>query len=353
MIQLKVKEFVNSKKKIYVYGTGKRGRGVRAYIKHYLREIDGWLVSDGRKTADVIDGVPVYECSSLQCNEEDGVVIGVSKEFYEDVVEQILANSSIKNVCFTDREYDLGRAIYYLEKNNVDISANPIDLGSFQIPNLFHRTDDMAVFAYSIEMLDLVLPYIGDETCLVEGSYEYEKCVLNEGDVVIDCGANVGLFSARAAAVGCKVYAFEPQPPVQEYLNMTKELYNEQIEIVQYALADYEGDTEFTVCDAGYGVSGMVIDREGMKIKVPVTTIDAFVQNNHLEKVDFIKADIEGAERLMLQGAVETMKKYAPKLSICTYHLHDDILVLTDIIREANPNYKICYNWEKLYAWVE
>lgn len=81
-------------------------------------------------------------------------------------------------------------------------------------------------------------------------------------------------------------------------------------------------------------------------------TVDKFVQDNGLQRVDFIKADIEGAERNMLMGAQKTLREYAPKLAICTYHLPDDKEVLTELILQANPDYVIEYQWEKLYAYV-
>jgi hypothetical protein len=68
--------------------------------------------------------------------------------------------------------------------------------------------------------------------------------------------------------------------------------------------------------------------------------------------VDFIKADIEGAERLMLKGAQKTLARFAPKLALCTYHLPDDPDVMEKLIMEANPNYKIVHKWFKLYAYV-
>jgi FkbM family methyltransferase len=55
-----------------------------------------------------------------------------------------------------------------------------------------------------------------------------------------------------------------------------------------------------------------------MKQSIEITTIDAFVEENDLKKVDFIKADIEGYECYMLEGGRETLKKFAPKLAICT-----------------------------------
>jgi hypothetical protein len=71
-----------------------------------------------------------------------------------------------------------------------------------------------------------------------------------------------------------------------------------------------------------------------------------------IKKIDFIKVDIEGAERDMLRGATNVLKTFAPKLAICTYHLPDDPMVLEDIILEANPKYKVVHLKMKLFACV-
>jgi hypothetical protein len=86
-----------------------------------------------------------------------------------------------------------------------------------------------------------------------------------------------------------------------------------------------------------------------IKEKVSVITLDKFVEENPLEHVDFIKADIEGFEREMLKGATNVLKKFAPKLAICTYHLSDDP-GLEKIIKEANPNYTVVHIRYKLFA---
>ena len=88
------------------------------------------------------------------------------------------------------------------------------------------------------------------------------------------------------------------------------------------------------------------------KETITLTTIDKFVEDKGLEKVDFIKSDIEGEERNMLLGATETLKRFAPKLALCTYHFPDDEEVMTKIILEANPNYTIKYLRHKLFAAV-
>ena len=52
----------------------------------------------------------------------------------------------------------------------------------------------------------------------------------------------------------------------------------------------------------------------------------------------------------MMAGAVETLASSAPKIAICTYHFKDDAEVLREIIKKANPEYRISERWKKLYA---
>jgi hypothetical protein len=86
--------------------------------------------------------------------------------------------------------------------------------------------------------------------------------------------------------------------------------------------------------------------------KIKLTTLDNFVHEQNLGKVDFIKADIEGAERDMLKGAGGVLKEFAPKLALCTYHLPDDPEMLESLIKDANPNYRVVHISKKLFAAV-
>ena len=83
-----------------------------------------------------------------------------------------------------------------------------------------------------------------------------------------------------------------------------------------------------------------------------ITSLDEYVYKNNIKQLDFIKADIEGAERLMLRGARETIRTFRPMLSLCTYHNSDDPVVLERMIREINPEYHIIHKWWKLYAYI-
>ncbi|MDR1741693.1 MAG: FkbM family methyltransferase [Synergistaceae bacterium] len=171
------------------------------------------------------------------------------------------------------------------------------------------------------------------------------------GDVVIDAGSWIGDFAAYASAKGASaVYAFEPTDETFEYLLRTAAL-NPNIHPVRAGLGDAKARAPFFAAPLSGGNSTLA-GNAGEERTIDITTIDDFVRENELSRVDFIKADIEGAERQMLRGAAETLRRFAPKLAICTYHLPDDPEVLERIIKESNPAYRVVQKRKKLFASV-
>jgi FkbM family methyltransferase len=185
--------------------------------------------------------------------------------------------------------------------------------------------------------------------CFCEGPYGLRNPVVDvrvkPGDIVIDAGSWIGDFAAYASAKGAQVYAFEPSESTYNmYLRKTAEL-NKRITTVKKGLGD-SAKTVYLTDDFEYSGSNRLISECSTQIAnsdlhlsgkqlIEITTIDDFVRERKLTRVDFIKADIEGQERYMLKGAAETLRKYAPKLAICTYHLPDDPEVLADIIKKT------------------
>jgi len=196
---------------------------------------------------------------------------------------------------------------------------------------------------------------------VAEGPYEYGSVYLEPGDFVIDAGACIGDFSVLAAFKGAIPYAFEPSSFIREcYLQKNLEYSNNPIIIAPFALSNKRKTFEFTsVIEDSIGASA-ISKSSDIKLKdrnVKIETIqaidlDSYVNENSLPRVDFIKADIEGAEREMLQGAQGVLKEFAPKLSLCTYHLPHDPEVMRDLILQANPNYIFEQKTAKLYAYV-
>jgi FkbM family methyltransferase len=244
-----------------------------------------------------------------------------------------------------------------------------VDLKGILLPQHKHHSDGVPLTYFILDtftqfLLDLDI----DEDfpileVLPEGPYERQDVRVDKGDIVIDAGAALGDFTLLASYKGADVHAFEPsQYIISEYLqtsvNLNKGL-SGTITIAPYALADTIGKAEFAIDDANIGASRFTKeDKNGQRKargateEVEVTTLDEYVHRNSLGRVDFIKADIEGAERLMLKGAKNVLKDFAPKLAICTYHLPDDPEVLEALVRESNPNYIVEHKYKKMYAYV-
>ncbi len=85
---------------------------------------------------------------------------------------------------------------------------------------------------------------------------------------------------------------------------------------------------------------------------VSAVTVDATCARLGLDRVDFIKADIEGAERYAVRGARQTLTRFAPKVALCIYYLPDDPEAIGKELMAGGP-----YQTERhasgdfLYGW--
>lgn len=237
-----------------------------------------------------------------------------------------------------------------------DRKTDTLKFGELTLPRLSHSSHPTREEAYyAMEIGDILYPGLFDSYKFVdEGPYEWMDVEIENGDVVFDCGANLGIFSLFAAYRGATVYAFEPileaRKILEQTLNLNPDLKN-KVTIIPYALSDRKGTAEFTVLKDTLVGSSMVLPHEGRKESANLTTIDDFCSEYKVVP-DFIKADIEGAERLMLAGAQKTLKEAAPKLSVCTYHFPDDKKVMKQLILQANQEYRIIDKWKKYYARI-
>jgi len=235
-------------------------------------------------------------------------------------------------------------------------SKDCLEIGGLCLPVLSHERHPTREEAYyAMEIGDILYPaLLGRYHYSDEGPYEWQAVKLEKGDVVFDCGANLGVFSLLAASRGAEVYAFEPIGEARKILRKTLSLnpqFAGNVKIVPCGLSDTTGNAAFTVLPDTLVGSSMVLDQQGRKETVPITTIDAFCAENSLAP-DFIKADIEGAERKMLAGAQKVLAEQGPKIAVCTYHLPDDPQVIRDLLLTANPQYRIVEKWKKIYAAV-
>ena len=240
----------------------------------------------------------------------------------------------------------------YLQIGEIKISALFTHKDKYSFSNLFQDTFFSYLYCNDSYEKDVFLKH---DKHLEEGFYGYKDekidVTVKANDVVIDVGAYIGDFSAYCAYKQAKVYAFEPSENSHELLKTTAILNENKIIPVKMGLGSEQTTLCFSIGNAGGNsvMEDFAIPDDNSEI-ITITTLDKFVKENGIEKVDFLKADIEGYEREFLKGAKLTIQKFLPKMAICTYHLPDDPEVLEAIIKEFNPNYHIVHSRHKLFA---
>lgn len=162
---------------------------------------------------------------------------------------------------------------------------------------------------------------------------------------IIDAGAFIGdsalIFSPLTRR---NVYAFEPVP--QNYNNMKKTIELNSLKNVipvPYALGIRNDKIKIAIETSVGSSCSSQFQNEAFqyedKIDVDVISVDEFVHERGLS-VGLIKADIEGAEQLLLSGAIETIKAQKPALLISIYHNADDFFHIKPMLEHLNLGYR-------------
>lgn len=161
------------------------------------------------------------------------------------------------------------------------------------------------------------VPHIGTfeakETSFVRG------CV-RPGHVCVDAGASFGWYTvllSKLVGRAGHVHAFEPVPHNRGVLSRNVDL-NQCANVTLSAMALDASSGQRDVMVPDIGVSGSFFlhayRMEYETIRCATTTLDSYCFGQGIERVDFIKADIEGAEWPMLQGATYVIDHYRPVL---------------------------------------
>jgi FkbM family methyltransferase len=176
--------------------------------------------------------------------------------------------------------------------------------------------------------------------------YDGDEVSVKQGDVVLDCGANVGVFTRTALNRGAElVVSIEPAPATVECLrrNFEKEIADGRVIVVPKGVWDHTDVLELAEGDDGNttGDSFVLGRTQKNKVKVPLTTIDILAGELNLPRIDFIKMDIEGAEKQALRGAAESIRKYSPRMAIASEHLPDDVTAIPEVVNGITAAYTV------------
>jgi FkbM family methyltransferase len=175
------------------------------------------------------------------------------------------------------------------------------------------------------------LPFLNDEDlrAMFTNSYDITLCDflrnnLNEGDIMLDVGSNIGYIAAIAASrVGTsgQIHGFEPLPQCFERLEVLRGLnprYDFRFNNV--ALGDAEGVLPISYCPDGEARNASLVPGKNFSdtIQVPVRRLDDYIFTNITtpDRISVVKIDVEGFEFAVLRGLEQffTRTAYRPAL---------------------------------------
>lgn len=229
-----------------------------------------------------------------------------------------------------------------------------------------HKPSWQAISAGPLKGFELYVDPSGEwQREMLAGDYDnfffkYLEPINLSGKTIFDVGAHLGFhtlhFAQKVGPTG-SIIAFEPNQANIDRLSMIIKRNGErtkQVKIMQKAVSDQKGTLTFMCTDGvddGSSCGGFIdgsdtffkkesySEERGFKpTTVETISIDDLVTSGTINKPDLIKIDIEGAEHLAIDGAIETLKKYSPILLIEIHSKFNDTKI-TNILHDLG--YKI------------
>ena len=185
----------------------------------------------------------------------------------------------------------------------------------------------------------------------ISGDFHYSQAVFqhnkyipsdiihfHDKEIIVDGGAFIG-DTAKVFIDSVndfqQLLCFEPDPHNYQALTTNMKSHNKIVSCYNYGLSDKNESIPFsaTFDDSS---SFAKIGEHGHEY-ANVKSLDSL----NIPVPTFIKLDIEGFELNALRGSKEIISHFKPKLAVCAYHKHDDLIILPQFIKNLNTDYKL------------
>lgn len=338
----KLKNFFNLDSFV-VFGSGDSSRPVIQYIKSLNKEVialsdnNSGLIGLKRQGLEIISPEEIRK----KLNRSTGVVIASSyqRDIFVQLVERMNIDSSVVFPYMTSMFVSqYGEEAYQATASQLD-ATYPLLSDGFSKSYL----ENLVNFRRCLD------PRFLTSNPNQKGFYDYQTQVpmINNGDVVLDCGAYIGdtaeVFLSRANLRS--VYAVEGMSRNYDRLKQwISEFHHHNVIPFKVFLGAKDGQVTMSVMDDDAQVdprSTGVLDAGGSFSElVDVTTIDKifFDKSQH---VDLIKIDVEGADLDVLQGGENTIKRNLPNLMVAGYHTLDHLWKIPQYIKSISNEYSV------------
>lgn len=196
--------------------------------------------------------------------------------------------------------------------------------------------------------------FLDDYLAHVFGHVQYTDLVrLAPGAVVINggmaCGTELQYFLAMSD-FDCTVYNYEPtgRRHLRADYAPIFERFGGRLPLRAKAIWNHTGTADFPIVADGNPMAGMVLNNQSKTRALPASIhvetfdcerIDDMVASERVERVDYIKLDLEGAEPEALEGMMETITRFRPQLAVSIYHTLDHFIDLPRYLMDRLEGY--------------
>ena len=318
---------------IAVYGMGNGADKLFSRLEKYGRVPSEVFASDGFVRGHTFRGYKVISFSDVKAKYDDFIILLSFASNRSEVIEMIKDINSAYTMLVPDmpvagEEY-FDKEFYNTHYDKIKEAYN--SLGDEDSKNAFASIINYKLFGE----LGFLLGCWSDTS-------EIYSLLRKDIGYAVDAGAYNGdtakeLIKFRPCVN--KIYAIEPDKRNYKKLLKFVDENNSLCEIEVINAAVYSSDSEGIFSGSGNRNSSIssTVSYESREECVNLVKIDSVVDS----AVDYIKYDVEGAEREALIGSYDVIQKYKPDLLVSAYHRSEDVFSLVNYIRKNHPCYSI------------
>ena len=320
---------LKSEKNILVYGMGNGAEKLLDVCEKRGIKVGGVFCSDGFERNKIFRGFPVRGMSETLEKFPDPVILVAFGSHDKNTLEKIAGLAEKYELYVPDLPV-------YTESENVN--AEIFDSAYFEKnKDKIEAARELFSDERSRGLYDLIIAYkLSGRLDLLEKAVSANEPEAFEKDIkmCVDAGAyrgdTVEERFARSPSVET-IFAIEPD---EKNVSRLEKQYgtDARVWIINAAVGDCAKRVVFLSGNGRGGALGKT-DSRAKKRLVDIVTVDGIVEE---KKIDFIKYDVEGAERSALAGSRKTIEKYLPFLRVSAYHKTADIFELPIYLSELS-----------------
>lgn len=193
------------------------------------------------------------------------------------------------------------------------------------------------------------------------GEYKFLRTYIKSNMIVFDVGANIGEYTQYILGINPDVRIFCFEPVLNTYMhlknNLSKEINSGKLVVNNFGLSDNQSEADIFIYEDLSGNNSLyfneiygVSDKTLRKEKILLKTLNEYTDSNNINRIDYLKIDVEGHEFKVICGASDLINKKMIKCIQFEYNSNWKVsgLKLCEVFEYLTP---FGYEFYRLTIW--